>query len=423
MLGLPKKRPVFSAGNRVELLVNGETFFPRLIERIDAAQKEIIIETYILADDPIGNKLKDALKQAADRGVWVCLTVDSLGSCELSSSFIEELTGAGIVFQVYDPQPLSRSLRFKVLRRLHRKMVIIDGVYAFIGGMNISHDQMLEFGAEAKQDYSAEVQGPVVKDIRSLALTIIPDREPDIVDKSSGKDKRTGASSVALVFRDNHHHRRDIERAYLSAIRAARVRIWIANAYFFPSYRFIWALRRARRKGVDVRLIMQGSPDVPIALMAVRALYEKFIRSGVKIYEYKVRQLHAKIAVVDDQWSTIGSSNLDPVSLVFNLEANLLVQDRDFNQCLANQLQTLQDQSELITQEWVKRRGWLLLVKDFVMYQVLRRFPAVGGLIPSYTPEVLKVAHSGPPVSSNKKGGKSLVLSKKPTVQRVSPNK
>lgn len=387
MLGIKRNRYHYTAGNRVELLINGEAFFPRLIERIERAQQEILVETYILGDDPVGCAIKDALIRAVNRGVWVCLTVDSLGSYRLSSDYIEELAAAGVVFQVYDPQSL---WRFKALRRSHRKLVVIDGVYAYMGGMNLSYDQMLEFGQEAKQDYMVELEGPVVAEVRALAKSLISDAhdEPRV---DAGKRAIHGHSQVALVVRDNNENRRDIEKAYLQAIRGARQRIWIANAYFFPGYRMIWALRRARRKGVDVRLIMQGNPDVAIALMAVRTLYEKFIRSGISIYEYKVRQLHAKVAVVDDDWSTIGSSNLDPISLAFNLEANIVVRGKAFNKALATELQFLQSESEFIAHDWVRRRSWWLLAKDFLMYQVLRHFPGLANSMPSSEPSVLQV--------------------------------
>jgi cardiolipin synthase len=141
--------------------------------------------------------------------------------------------------------------------------------------------------------------------------------------------------------RDNRRHMDDIERHYRIAIRAAKKRIVIANAYFFPGYRFIKELKRAARRGVDVRLILQGEPDMPFVKTAASMLYHHLLRAGVKIYEYCERPLHGKVALMDDEWATVGSSNLDPMSLSFNLEANVIIRDRAFNQTLSANLDKL----------------------------------------------------------------------------------
>lgn len=391
MFGLRQFKGHFYEGNRLSLLVNGEAFFPQLLQRINEAKREIYIETFILADDPVGEDLKAALIAAAERGVWVSVTADSWGSHFLNSEYIEALTTAGIVFQIYDPQPSWYNGRPKLFRRLHRKLAVIDATYGFIGGINMCHDHMISSGPEGKQDYSVELQGPIVNQLRTLCKSYVRDAKDEHLHELLGALKnpaQPGATPMAFVSRDNRRNRSDIEKAYMAGIREARERVWIANAYFFPGYRFVRALRKAAKRGVDVRLVLQGDPDIPFALPMARALYDVLIRSGVKIYEYLDRPLHAKIAVIDDEWATIGSSNLDPLSLAFNLEANIIVCDRDFNAQLATEIQGLEKGSKKIAADWVKHRRWYYLVKDFFMYHSLRHFPTFAGLFPAHTPKI-----------------------------------
>jgi cardiolipin synthase len=199
----------------------------------------------------------------------------------------------------------------------------------------------------------------------------------------------TGEAEVIFVSRDNRRHTNDIERHYRAAIRSARQRIVIANAYFFPGYQLIKEMRRAARRGVDVSLILQGEPDMPIVKTAASMLYHHLMHAGVKVYEYCERPLHGKVALVDDQWSTVGSSNLDPLSLSLNLEANVIVRDEAFNQLLAGRLQKLMcdackkiDASEL--SEWSSWR----LVRSFFIFHFLRWYPRWAGWLPRHAPRL-----------------------------------
>ncbi|WP_041521899.1 cardiolipin synthase ClsB [Gilvimarinus agarilyticus] len=391
MFGFREFKGHFCKDNQLRLLINGEEFFPQLLRRIKHAKREILIETFILENDRVGNALKTALIGAAKRGVWVGVTADSWGSHFLNPEYIEELTAAGIVFQIYDPQPEWYNGRPKLFRRLHRKIAVIDATYGFIGGINLCNDHMITSGPEGKQDYSVELQGPIVNELRELCKSYVRDSNDDHLQEFSDKLKnpdRPGNTPMAFVSRDNRRNRSDIEKAYLAGIHEAKERVWIANAYFFPGYRFMRALRKAAKRGVDVRLVLQGDPDIPFALPMARALYDVLLRNGVKIYEYRDRPLHAKIAVIDDEWSTIGSSNLDPLSLAFNLEANIIVRDSQFNAQLAEQIEMLEHHSTEIESDWVKHRRWYYLVKDFFMYHSLRHFPTFAGLFPAHTPKI-----------------------------------
>jgi cardiolipin synthase len=191
------------------------------------------------------------------------------------------------------------------------------------------------------------------------------------------------------VTRDNREHRSDIERHYRIAIRSARHRVFIGTAYFFPGYRLLRQLRRAARRGVDVRLILQGEPDMLIVKIAASLLYHHLLDAGVKIYEYRARPLHGKVALTDDEWSTVGSSNLDPLSLSRNLEANVVIKDRSFNHFLGEHLEQLMQSSckQILISE-VAETGIWVTVRSFFVFHLLRRYPAWFGWLPAHVPRL-----------------------------------
>jgi len=198
-----------------------------------------------------------------------------------------------------------------------------------------------------------------------------------------------GNADALFIWRDNRKHTNDIERQYRVAIRLARKRVIIANAYFFPGYAFLRDLRKAARRGVEVCLILQGNPDMAIVQTAAAMLYYHLLRGGVKIYEYCDRPLHGKVAVVDDEWATVGSSNLDPLSLALNLEANVLIHDRDFNRQLSDKLQRLIDHScKRIEARDLNESTLWRQVRSFFLFHVLRRYPAWAGRLPAHAPRL-----------------------------------
>ncbi|MDB5972065.1 MAG: putative phospholipase [Hydrocarboniphaga sp.] len=383
-------------GNRVDLLENGEAYYPRVLEAIASAQKEIFVETFILFDDKIGQPFQQALVDAGRRGLRVELTVDGYGSANLTPGFVKEMTDAGIGFHVYRPQPKLMGVRTNLFRRLHRKLVVVDGRLAFVGGINISHDHVADFGPGSKQDYAVVVEGPVVRDIhRFCELSVARDALKTQTRQRWWQRRRAaptapalpaaGRARVMFVVRDNERHPDDIEREYRLAIKAARRRIVIANAYFFPGFRLLRNLRDAARRGVDVRLILQGKPDMWYVKWIAENLYEYLMKAGVTIYEYCERPLHAKVAVIDEEWATVGSSNLDPLSLYLNLESNLVFGDAAFNQHLAASLQHLVQHS-CRKVEWtaIPKRDISRQLFNFVTYHLGRRFPAWVGWRPAH---------------------------------------
>ncbi len=381
----------WTRGNRVHLLENGEEFFPRVLAAIEAARDEVMIETFILFEDKVGTRLHAALVAAAKRGVRVDLTVDGYGSPDLSPAFVAALVRAGARLRVFDPKPRLLGMRTNVFRRMHRKIVVVDGRYAFVGGINFSADHLADFGAGAKQDYSVEVEGPAVAQIRAFAIAAL-DRPaaPHDWDPAVAADlPSVGNAQVRFVTRDNARHLTDIEQQYLAAIRAATDEVLIANAYFLPGYRLLHELHHAAGRGVRVGLILQGAPDMPRVANAARRLYPYLIAGGVRIHEYCTRPLHGKLALVDAEWSTVGSSNLDPLSLSLNLEANVLIRDRDFNALVRERLQRLIDDHchEVHSDSLPARTPWHTL-SSLAVFHALRHLPAWAGLWPAHTPHV-----------------------------------
>ncbi len=371
-------------GNSVKLLVNGEEFYPRVFEAIGQAREEILLETFIIFDDKVGQQLQQALIDAAQRGVRVEVAVDGYGTADLSDEFIAAMTTVGISFHVFDPQPRLVGMRTNLFRRLHRKIVVIDGELAFIGGINYGADHLGDYGPMAKQDYAVEVTGPVVALVHASSRKLMaPVLEPP--SQVRPQLKPTGNVTAMLVERDNQRRRTDIEQQYLAAFRGARNRLVVANAYFFPGYRLLRELRNAARRGVEVTLILQGQPDMRWVRALSRLLYNYLLRDGVTIYEYCQRPLHGKVALVDDEWSTVGSSNLDPLSLSLNLEANLMIRDRAFNQQLYEHLTEMgAQQCKAVTLERMVRGYWWRAPLIFLGFHATRFFPAIAGWFPAH---------------------------------------
>ncbi|MDD1126963.1 cardiolipin synthase ClsB [Pseudomonas aphyarum] len=391
----------WQGNNRLELLENGEEYFPRVFEAMRAAKSEILLETFIVFEDKVGKELQEILIDAARRGVRTTVSLDGFGCGELSTGYLTALSDAGVHLQIFDPAPKRLGIRTNWFRRLHRKIVVVDGLIAFIGGINFFGDHLADFGPEAKQDYSVEVQGPAVADIHHFAL--LQSGRPGRARFWWQRRRQRRAEmafddhdgQVRLVFRDNDRHNTDIEDVYLQVLRRAQRRVVIANAYFFPGYRLLREIRNAARRGVEVRLILQGQPDMLVAKLAARMTYDYLLKAGVQIHEYCERPLHGKVALVDEEWSTVGSSNLDPLSLSLNLEANVLIRDRAFNRHLFERLEDLSHNHCKAMDAAKSPRGriWHMTV-GFLVFHFLRHFPAMAGWLPAHKPRLKPFTHA-----------------------------
>lgn len=385
--------PSFVGGNQVELLEGGDALFPRMRQAIGEARREVWLATYIFHDDPASKLVAQALINAAARGVAVHVVVDGFGTIATMDKVRALFAGSAVQLEVFRPLDRWYSwLQPGQLRRLHQKLCVCDEAVAFVGGINVIDDRLdMHHGWQEapRLDYAVEIRGPLATAVHATAramwarahlvshwreevLTLARSparlseaREMLLQLRGSGARALREAAGepmrAAFLVRDNLRQRRAIERSYVEAIRHARTRVDIAVPYFYPGRSFRRALRRAARRGVRVRLLLQGKIDYRIAALAAQALYDELRANGVRIFEYTPAFLHAKVAVVDDDWATVGSSNIDPLSLLLNLEANVVVRDAEFARALALRFEAAFAVSAEVTGQaaiagW---RGWL----------------------------------------------------------------
>jgi len=331
------------ADHNLTLLRNGVEYFPRLLAAIDAAKHSIYLETYIYAADATGRQFSEALQNAAKRGVVTRLLLDGFGSADLPEAWVDEMLKVGVEVLWFRKEVGRFSLQRYHLRRLHRKLAVIDEHIAFVGGINIVDD--FSEGLKAPRlDYAVEVEGGVVQDIHAsmsrlwLLVAWTHFHRQGELGKVRLLHDAPVQQQVVFIMRDSLRHRRDIERAYLEAIAGAQREIIIANAYFLPGRKFRKALRDASQRGVRVVLFLQGKVEYRLQHYATMALYDQLLKTGIEIYAYQASFMHAKVAVVDGVWATVGSSNIDPFSLWLAREANLVVRDAAFATSLRDDL-------------------------------------------------------------------------------------
>lgn len=394
---LDASRPAFVDGNRVTLLRNGGEFFPALIEDLRAARSTIFLETYIYYDDEVGRAVAQALAQAARRGVRTHLVVDGFGTPRLDPATRHLLIEAGVQLRVFRPERWW-NLSMARLRRMHRKLAAIDGRVAYVGGINILDDYIdPNYGplAQPRFDFAVRAEGPIVAAIEHaarrqwavmhLGASDVRRMWDDFHDRPVVPPPLADGIPAAFVKRDNVRSRRSIERAYLAAIGHARREVFICNAYFVPGVRFRRALAAATRRGVRVVLLLQGRKEYRLQHYATHALYDDLLNAGIEIYEYKESFLHAKVAVIDDTWCTVGSSNLDPFSLLLAREANLIVRHARFAAELkAALVRATEEASVKVGLQDFRRRSWVVRTVHAVAYRLLRALVALTGRTTRY---------------------------------------
>jgi cardiolipin synthase len=345
--------PSTVTGHRLELLKGSQQMFPSMVRDIDQARHEVRLETYILDFTASTEDVVQALIRAARRGVAVSLLVDGIGTGAIPAAWREAFESAGVGCETYAPVGRFGFLSLRSWRRLHRKLCLIDGQIGYCGGINLLddfHDPYHGALEQPRWDFSVRVTGPLAQDmfrtLHQLWGRVRAVREAGQHDFSAAwqalRESRNtaapdesgaspgGMARAALLLRDNVSNRRSIERAYLKAIGESRREVIIANAYFLPGARMRRALSQAARRGVHVVLLLQGRYEYFLQYHAVRPVYGALLAQGVEIHEYATSFLHAKVAVVDGRWATVGSSNLDPFSILLAREANLVVEDQAF---------------------------------------------------------------------------------------------
>lgn len=374
-------------GNALTLLQNGEQFFPALVSEIRSAVSSVHIETYIYVEDQIGLEVSAALKEAAARGVKVRLLIDGIGSRGFAAGGAVALRQVGIDVRVYKKDSNWFSLTRARLRRLHRKVAVIDGRVAFVGGINIVSDFAPPNTDTPQFDYSTRIEGPLVKEIHSNAAQVWLSTFPRYLRRafpaleSDDDIVLDGRASAAFLYRDNFRNRRTIEKQIRLAIDGAKSEVLLANAYFLPGRRFRHTLRAAAKRGVTVKLLLQGHTDHVFLRAATRYLYAHLLESGVYIAEYERAMLHAKVCVVDSEWACVGSSNLDPFSLMLSREANVAVREADFAHALRTSLlNAIETEAASIAPSLWHRRPFLEKSKSALAYSCARIGLAAVGL-------------------------------------------
>ena len=370
----------FVDGNRITLLTRGVEYFPELEAACDGARHEIHIETYIYDGDDAGQRIGAALKRAAARGVATHVLVDGFGSKGLSGAFVSDLENAGVRVLVYRPERGPLFVGRRRLRRMHRKLAVIDARIAFVGGINIIDDMHTPGHTPPRFDYAVRVEGPLleriyptVKRLWALEEFMQLGRDWHRVEKLRPEAMPCGTQQAAFVVRDNFRHRSDIEEAYLEAIAGARSEILIANAYFFPGLSFRRGLMEAAARGVQVTLLLQGRVEYVLLHYASRALYGAFLDAGIHISEYHKSFLHAKVAVIDGKWATVGSSNIDPFSLLLAREANVVVRDRAFAAALrASLIAAMAEGARDVKRERWRQQPLAVRIATWTAYGVAR---------------------------------------------------
>jgi len=383
----PVNEPLLIPGNKVTLLQNGEAYFPAIESAFDRATHEIYLETYIYHNDATGRRVADALRRASLRGVNVYLLIDGYGSKDLPQSMLDYLRDAGVKTLVFRPKISPWTFKRVRLRRLHRKIVVVDREIAFVGGINIIDDCERTGDLPPRFDYAVAVEGPLVEviriSVRRLWSMVAWSRfhkgtthgGPPPVSIFAG-----GQMSAAFLVRDNLRHRRDIEKAYLQAIEQAQYEVILAHAYFLPGLNFRHALIGAAGRGVRVVLLLQGRVEYFLQHHATRALYGNLLDAGIEIYEYSESLLHAKVAVIDGHWATVGSSNIDPFSLLLSREANVVVADAEFVATLTQSLrQTIETNARRVLRDDWNQQPVYSRFTSWLSYGLLRFMMGISG--------------------------------------------
>lgn len=378
----------------LQLLEGSIELFPAMVASIDNAKHSVQMETYIFDLTASGATVATALEQAATRGVSVRVMVDGFGTPKLPDAWMQRFKTAGVQLLIYEPIVTLGVFLPSQWRRLHRKLCVIDNEVAYCGGINVlddCHDPSYGALTAPRFDFSVRVSGDIAKDIQQ-ATRMLWDRlssdKPLVVKQVKTAIERlpqvlkhhhwqtnvhTGQVLAALVLRDNITNRRQIERAYLKAIGDSRTEIIIANAYFVPGAKLRRALIMAAKRGVKVQLLLQGKYEYFMQYHAARPIYSPLLAAGIEIYEYDKSYLHAKVAVIDSVWATVGSSNLDPLSLLLAREANIVMHDANFAQSLRQRLQlAMSNEGKRVDVEQMANRPWTQRINEVIAFAIMR---------------------------------------------------
>lgn len=372
----PSSRYDYKSGHQAELLTSGEPFFSAVEKIIDGAKEFIHLHTYLIDEDETGVRIIDALIRAAGRGVRVYLLLDAYGTKYLSGELVNRIESSGILFRFFSPTLITRG--FQLSLRLHTKVVAVDGEVAIVGGMNFANRYHGSPEKKAWLDYAVLIRGPecayiinILKKLWNKTFISRKDRSTETVHNPVSYPE-----NIRLKILQNNWYRNktEISRGYRIAVSRARKRMIILASYFLPGRNERRLLRNASHRGVDITIVLAAESDAPMFKRATGFLYDFILRNNIKIYEYLPSNLHAKVAVVDGKWSTIGSYNLNHISDYASVEMNVAILDAGFTLHFEELLREIinKDCRQVTIEEYHRRMTWHSKVLGWLSYQMIR---------------------------------------------------
>jgi cardiolipin synthase A/B len=363
-------------GHFIQLLQSGESYFAACEKVIDEAEQYIHFQTYIVDDDETGRRFANALIRAAGRGVRIYFLLDAYGGTSFSKEMVKEVEDAGILFRWFSPGLITRG--FQLSLRLHHKVLLADGKTAIIGGMNIADRYHGKPGTKEWLDFAVMLKGPecahvlfILKRLWNKAFISKKERSRERVQYFIRYKE-----NIKLKVLQNNWSRNKIEilKSYRSAIKHAQFRMVIFGSYFLPGRNERRLLRNASRRGVDIKIVLAAESDAPVFKRATNFLYDFILRNNIKIYEYVPSNLHAKVAIVDGRWSTIGSYNMNHLSDYGSVETNVDILDEEFVSGFENLLNEIltRDCRQVTFEDYSRRKTWLFQLTDWFSYQMIR---------------------------------------------------
>ncbi len=366
----------FHKGNVVTLLQSGVEFFSELERMILSANHFIHIQIYIFDDDEIGMHIINLLKKKAAQGVKIFIVVDGYGSEKISKRNIEEMKKVGIKFKVFSP--VQKILKFQIGRRLHHKIILVDGKSALIGGINISNRYNGSLDEIAWLDFAVKVEGVVCNDILIVCEDVWRKKMKYFFKNELHPfihlERKSENISVRLLQNDFVRRNIEISRFYRQSIKNSFESLTIVSSYFLPGNRMRHLLKKASQRGVKIKLLLSSKSDVGLMKHATDYLYPFLLRNGIEIYEWQASVMHGKLMIIDNKFTTVGSYNINTLSDYGSLELNVCVDDVAFSETSTTRINQLISSGckKIIAEDYIKQHYWWNKLINWLSYQLMR---------------------------------------------------
>jgi cardiolipin synthase A/B len=364
----------YQMAESVQLVYSGKDYFQRLNNIIANTKKELHIQTYIFDPDETGKSVIEQLKKAAARNVKIYLLLDSFGASTFPQQLRKELTGSGINIRFF--APFFSTNTFYLGRRLHHKVIVSDNMVALIGGINIADKYQGSQTQLPWLDYAVEIRGTVCERIQEFCYNIYHKKSfrKTIIQRNID----SGTIPVRIAVNDWVNQKTEISNGYLHAIANAKQEIIIVGGYFIPGRKLRRALKEASERGVKVKVILAGISDVILVARATRFFYSFLLRNHIELHEWRHSVLHGKAAVIDNEWSTIGSFNLNHLSTYASIEMNVEIESQEFAKNFSNHLYEIMSRSMAISRiKYERKNKWLNKLLNWISFRLIRVFSLI----------------------------------------------